>query len=60
VTAKSLGALLLGLHVLVGTVGDGTANQNNGVETDTDAGLVSLVVGVAAVGRSVGSRVARL
>lgn len=52
--------LLLGLHVLVGTVGEGTADKNDGVEADTEAGLVSLVLGVGGVGGRVGGRVAGL
>jgi hypothetical protein len=52
--------LLLGLHVLVGTVGKGTANENDGVKADTEAGLVSLVLGVGGVGSRVGGRVTGL
>lgn len=57
---RKLGALLLSLHVLVGTVSEGTADKNNSVEANTKARLVGLVAGVGGVGSGVGGRVTGL
>ena len=57
---RKLGVLLLSLHVLVGTVGESTADKDNSVEADTEARLVGLVAGVGGVGSGVGGRVTGL